>query len=417
MSSFLALISHLKQDTGYALNIVIHPIQRKNMVANIYAQNRRNTFSKLLRLILLSLCIATFVFPFSCFAQTSEGIGKLTNVIGKVEVVRSGKTLTAEKDFVLQETDELVTYDKTALKITFNDGSNLMVFQNARIKLAEFKIKAKAENVNDVKSAIDIVKGKVRFFVKPQEEADSGTGKTDAKFKTSNSVMGIRGTSGFIDASVPGNTQIVVTTGTVQVTSIADPSKSVVVPANLFTEVVGNKSPTVPKPVPPAVLNKLNADAAAVDPNFKQNESKIKNKNQQNNNQQQNNEGKGKQGNESGSTTPNGSSGDQKTVGTSSGSAEINSAVTDQRKQIFNPDGTSTVISTNSNLNDLLVTQGNISVRPTSYGDIDPIKNSLQQVTDITNLINRQVNSIIQTVTTSQTQKTVNINVSSPSLP
>jgi hypothetical protein len=203
----------------------------------------------------------------------------------------------------------------------------------------------------------------------------------------------------------------------VQVTSIADPSKSVVVPANLFTEVVGNKSPTVPKPVPPAVLNKLNADAAAVDPNFKQNESKIKNKNQQNNNQQQNNEGKGKQGNESGSTTPNGSSGDQKTVGTSSGTAEINSAVTDQRKQIFNPDGTSTVISTNSNLNDLLVTQGNISVRPTSYGDIDPIKNSLQQVTDITNLINRQINTIIQTVTSSQTQKTVNINVNSPSLP
>ena len=135
------------------------------MIACIYIPNRRSSFFKLIRLILLYLCFATFVFPFSCFAQTSEGIGKLTNVIGKVEVIRSGKTLTAEKDFVLQEIDEVVTFDKTAIKITFNDGSNLMAFQNARLKLAEYKVKAKAENVNDVKSAIDIVKGKVRFFV------------------------------------------------------------------------------------------------------------------------------------------------------------------------------------------------------------------------------------------------------------
>ena len=380
------------------------------MIANICDPKRSYTVFKLLRLILASLYLATFVFHFSTYAQTPEGIGSLSNVIGKVEIIRSGKTLTGEKGFVLLETDELVTFDKTAVKIVFNDGSNLMAFQNARVKVAEYKIKAKGNDANDVKSAIDVVKGKVRFFVKPQDDTDSGA-KTDAKFKTSNSVMGIRGTSGFIDASVPENTQIIVTTGTVQVTSIADPSKSVLVPANQFTEVVGNKAPTLPKAIPPVILNKLNSDAAAVDPDYKKNEGTSKKGDSNKNNQQQKNDGKNKQGNETGSNSPTGAA-----AGTEA-SSEINSGTTDQRKQVFNPDGTSTVVSTNSSLNDLLVNQGNAPVRPTSYGDYDPIKNSLQQITDLTNQINRQINTIIQTVTVPQTQKTVNIIITNPNLP
>lgn len=390
------------------------------MVANICAPDRKYAVFKLLRLILASLCLATFVFHFSVSAQTPEGVGTLSNVIGKVEILRSGKTIPAEKDFVLLETDELITHDKTAVKIVFNDGSNLMAFQNARVKIAEYKIKAKGNEANDVKSAIDVVKGKVRFFVKPQEETDSEKGTTDAKFKTSNSVMGIRGTSGFIDASVPGNTQIIVTTGTVQVTSIADPSKSVLVPANKFTEVVGKKAPTFPKAIPPVILNRLNSDAAAVDPNFKSKETSPKKGGETNKNgpQQKNNE-KNTQGGETGSTTP--AIGGSETAASSGGAAapaptEVSSATTDQRKQVFNPDGTSTVISTNSSLNDLLVNQGNSLVRPTSTGDYDPIKNALQQVSALTNQINRQINTIIQTTAVPQ-EKTVNININNPNLP
>ncbi len=379
------------------------------MVANICDLNRRHADFKLLRFILESLCLAIFVFHFSSYAQTPEGIGALSNLIGKVDILRSGKTLTGEKGFVLLETDEIVTYDKTAVKIIFNDGSNLMAFQNAKVKVAEYKIKAKGNDANDVKSAIDVVKGKVRFFVKPQEETDSGA-KTDAKFKTSNSVMGIRGTSGFIDASVPGNTQIIVTTGTVQVTSIADPSKSVLVPANKFTEVVGKKAPTLPKAIPPIILNKLNSDASAVDPNYKKDEGASKKGDSNKNNQQQ----KNKKGGETGSTNPSGTTGGTEA---NAASTEVTSGTTEQRKQVFSPDGTSTVVSTNNSLNDLLVSQGNNSVRPTSYGDYDPIKNSLQQVNDLTNKINRQIDTIIQTNTVSQTQKTVNILINNPNLP
>ncbi|APJ03963.1 hypothetical protein AXG55_08605 [Silvanigrella aquatica] len=359
--------------------------------------------------------MATFVLHLSAFAQSSEGIATLSNIIGKVDVVRSGKTITAEKGFVLLETDELITYDKTAAKIVFNDGSNLMAFQNARVKVVEYKIKAKSENTNDVKSAIDVIKGKVRFFVKPQDDSDAEAGKTDAKFKTSNSVMGIRGTSGFIDASVPNNTQIIVTSGLVQVTSIDDPSKSVLVPANKFTEVVGRRPPTLPKAVPPIILNKLNSDASTVDPNFKNNEKSGKNENTPNKNNQ-NNQSPSKQGNESGSTTPSGAPGGL--AGTTNNSQdEITSAVIDQRKTVFNPDGTSGVISTNSSLNALLESQGNTTVRPTSTGDFDPIKKSLDQVNTTTTQINRQISSIIQTVATPQVQKSITIIINNPNLP
>lgn len=278
-----------------------------------------------------------------------------------------------------------------------------MAFQNARVKVAEYKIKAKGEDASDVKSAIDVVKGKVRFFVKPQE--DKQIANTDAKFKTSNSVMGIRGTSGFIDASVPGNTQVIVTTGNVQVTSISDPSKSVIVPANKFTEVFGNKPPTVPKVVPPAILNKLNSDAAAVDPNFRKSEQTKQDGDSKKKEEQQ----KKKQDKEN-------KQGDS-TQGSSGQTAAESSSSSDQKKQVFNPDGTSSVVSTNSEMNNLLVTQGNTSVRPTGNMDYDPIKNSLQQVDTLTSSITRQINTIISTSTSSQTSKSINIIINNPSLP
>lgn len=373
------------------------------MVEIIGHPNHRNIIHKLLRVILLSITFATFVLPSVTFAQNTNApaeIGKISNIIGKIDILRNGKTLLGEKDSVVLETDELQTYEKTAVKIIFNDGSNLMAFQNAHIKLIEYKIKGKAENVSDVKSAIDVVKGKVRFFVKPQQN-ENVSGKVDAKFKTSNSVMGIRGTSGFIDASIPGNTQVIITTGTVEVTSLADPSKSVVVAANLFTEITGNRAPTIPRNIPPAILNKLNADAKALDPNFKIEERKNQNIQDQ----------------ESGSTgTPEKES---QVVDNNKDPvpADVTGESSEQRKIIFNPDGSSTVISTNSALNDLLVSQGNSSLRPTSYGDYDPIKNSLQQVTNASNQINKQIQQIIQNNTAYQINKSITIIVNTPSTP
>lgn len=367
------------------------------MVARVITASLKYVAYSQVRLNLVRLGIATYVLFFVVLAHGLEGIGKLSNIIGKVSVVRSGQMFPADKDFILYETDELVTYEKTAAKILFHDGSSIMAFQNAHLKLIEYKIKPRSQTTQDVESAIDVIKGKVRFFVKPQEETEDQAGKTDAKFKTPNSVMGIRGTSGFIDATFEGNTQVIVLTGVVEVTSLSDPSKSVFVPANRFSEIVGNKAPSFPKAIPPMILNRLNTDAATLDPNIKREEEKYKKGN--------NNENK--PGNESGS---NNSSSKYKE------SAAANSDISEQKKQVFNPDGSSAVVSTNNSLNELLVKQGNPTLRPTSYGNYEPIKKSLEKSTNLSDKINKQVENVVQTVTTPQI-RSVNIIVNTPTLP
>ncbi|KAB8033311.1 FecR family protein [Fluviispira multicolorata] len=334
------------------------------------------------RLILQLFLIATLAFDFPIFPQSLEVIGKLANIIGKAEVVRSGKTLPAEKNMPIFETDDLITYDKTAIKIEFNDGSNLMAFQDAKIKISEYRIKAKGKDSSDLKSAIEVIKGKVRFFVKPQEDA-----KVDAKYKTSNSVMGIRGTSGFIDTSSVGNTQIIITTGTVEVTSLADPTKSVVVPANKYTEVIENRPPTQPKTAPPMIINRLNAEATMVDPNFKESEKPA--------------------------PKPEGAP-KKKEENPSSGSND-GKPPSSEKKQVFNTDGTSTVVSTNNSLNDVLVSQGNQQLRPSNITDFEPIKNTLKEVSSISDQINRQINTIIDTSAGFEKTKNITVNVNSPS--
>jgi hypothetical protein len=193
-------------------------------------------------------------------AQGQEGsIGKLGNIIGKAEIVRGGKNISAAKGMDVFTTDVLVTSPKTAVKIQFIDGSTFMAFENASIKIEEYKVQANGNSVS-LKSAINVVKGKVRFFVKPKPN-----GSNDSTFKTPNAVMGIRGTSGFIDTTIPGKTQLVVLTGKVEIRNPQAPQIPVMVGANQMTDVVGRQNPTLPKEAPASLLSNLNSDATNVD--------------------------------------------------------------------------------------------------------------------------------------------------------
>ncbi|WP_186644932.1 FecR family protein [Fluviispira vulneris] len=336
----------------------------------------------LIRLILELFLFATIAFQFPTFPQSLESIGKLANIIGKAEILRAGKNIPAEKNMQIFETDIVTTFEKTAIKIEFNDGSYLMAFQDSKIKLAEYNIKAKENNANDLKSAIEVAKGKIRFFVKPQED-----GKVDAKFKTSNSVMGIRGTSGYIDTSAIGNTQILVTSGSVEVTSLADPTKSVVLSENKYSEIIGNRPPTPAKTAPPMLINRLNAEASLIDPNYKQSEK----------------------------PAPKPEGAPKKDKNPSKGSND-NNPVPAEKKQVFNTDGTSTVVSTNNALNDVLVTQGNSRLRPSNITEFAPIVNALKEINNVNDQINRQINTIINTSSGYQKTKNVTVNVNDPSL-
>jgi hypothetical protein len=215
------------------------------------------TRSQLLFASLLLLCF----FGSLAFGCNGRRGNRHTRLIGKASIIRNGNSLPVKKGMEIFATDELITEKRTAVKIIFSDGGNFMAFEDSKVKISEYKFKS-AGDKSSLKSVFDVAKGKVRFFVKPE------TGRTnETNFKTSNAVMGIRGTSGFIDASNPNNTQLVVLTGKVEVSNPKFPGQSVLVPPNQMTNVVAGKAPTPPKVAPPSLVAGLNAQAEKVDPN------------------------------------------------------------------------------------------------------------------------------------------------------
>lgn len=232
-------------------------------------QRRANKF--LLPLILSS---AVMLLQPDMSKGAEPPIGKLDNIIGEVAVIRAGKTLATKdvkKGMPVYATDRLITKGKATAKITFLEGTkesgSFIAFENSDFKIEEYKSQKEGDKVS-LKSAFDIAKGKVRFFVKPEANK-----KIDAKYKTKNAVMGIRGTSGVIDATDPNKTQLVVMTGKVEVSNPLDPSKSVMVPANQMTSVDAGKPPAPPKPAGDLIL-KLNSETNAVDPGASSKETK-----------------------------------------------------------------------------------------------------------------------------------------------
>lgn len=190
-------------------------------------------------------------------ARAAEGdpVGKLGAIIGKVFIERGGKKIPAQKDMEVMATDKLVTEKKSVVKISFKDGGTFMAFEDSSVTIEEYSLKKNGDKLS-LKSAFDIAKGKVRFFVKPGENRQN-----DATYRTKNAVMGIRGTSGFIDTTKPGQTELVVTTGKVQISNPADPSRSVLVPAEHMSTIKGNAAPETPKRAPAALLRSLNSQA------------------------------------------------------------------------------------------------------------------------------------------------------------
>jgi len=130
------------------------------------------------------------------------------------------------------------------VQLKFSDGSSVTVFEKSSVNIAQYG-KSK-DNPSTLESAIEIAHGKLRFFVNPKGEL-----KKNAKFKTKSAIMGIRGTSGVIDASASGDTQLVVLTGKVEVTNPKFPQVPVMVEPNFLTRVSKEAAP-----IPPIVASK-----------------------------------------------------------------------------------------------------------------------------------------------------------------
>ena len=201
----------------------------------------------LIKIFLLSI--------FSCFfilkAFPEEEVGKIDNVIGDAEIYDGKTVLAIKKDLPVHPSDIIVTKENALVKILFYDGADIIMYEKTELKIKEYKVNIDADK-KSLKSVFEDIKGKIRFFVKPDKNVNN-----DVKYKTSNAVMGVRGTGGYIVAPDIAQTQLVVTTGTVQLSNPAAPDIVQEVKENQWGKIEADKPPPPPEPVTPEIMSTL----------------------------------------------------------------------------------------------------------------------------------------------------------------
>jgi virulence-associated protein VapD len=184
-------------------------------------------------------------------AYSQEEVGKIDNVIGDAEIYNGKNVQPIKKELIVHPSDIIVTKENALVKILFFDGADIIMYEKTELKIKEYKVNIDTDK-KSLKSVFEDIKGKIRFFVKPDKNINN-----DVKYKTSNAVMGVRGTGGFIVAPDIGQTQLVVTTGTVQLSNPANPDIVQEVKENQWGKVEANKPPPAPEPVTPELLQTI----------------------------------------------------------------------------------------------------------------------------------------------------------------
>lgn len=201
----------------------------------------------LTRLFLIS--ITSFFYLLKAYSE--EEVGKIDNIIGDAEIYDGKVVLPIKKEMPVHPSDIIVTKENALVKILFFDGADIIMYEKTELKIKEYKVNLDADK-KSLKSIFEDIKGKVRFFVKPDKNVDN-----NVKYKTSNAVMGVRGTGGFIVAPDIGQTQLVVTKGTVQLSNPVNPTIVQDIKENQWGKIEGDKPPTPPQPVTPEIMSSL----------------------------------------------------------------------------------------------------------------------------------------------------------------
>ncbi|WGL60663.1 FecR family protein [Pigmentibacter sp. JX0631] len=199
------------------------------------------------------IIIFLFLLPKAVLAADDD-VGKIENVIGKAEFIVGKETMPVKRGDLIHPTDVIKTGENTIVKILFYDGADIILYEKTELKIKEYSVNLESEK-KSLKGVFEDIKGKIRFFVKPDK-----TVQNDVKYKTNNAVMGIRGTGGFIVAPETGETQLVVTTGKVELSNPSQPDVIQEVSENQWGKIIGNEPPPPPEPVTPELIESLKVE-------------------------------------------------------------------------------------------------------------------------------------------------------------
>jgi hypothetical protein len=132
----------------------------------------------------LILTFLIFTFSFSLSAQTKVAVVKI--IRGEVELIDLGKPKKLKIDDWVQNGNIVKTADKSFVKLIFTDKSQMNIGPNSEMKIESFG--------GSDSGVIDLVKGKIRSQVTKDYLQMKDKNKSKLFIKTSNAVMGVRGT-------------------------------------------------------------------------------------------------------------------------------------------------------------------------------------------------------------------------------
>jgi hypothetical protein len=217
-----------------------------------------------------SFCsILLFLTSFQLWAGPKAALVKV--VRGSVQSVMAGKSVGLKVDDWLEEGATVKTAEKSFVKLIFLDKSSMNLGPSSEMKIESYS--------NKEAGVIEVVKGKVRSQV-TKDYLQMEPNKSKLFLKTSNAVMGVRGTD-FMVTTNGKNTATVLFEGEVVMNSL-DNRKTVspgkleevvdrgvrIMPGEFSVVEQGRSQPTVP-----AVLNVQQREALETNVNFESDRS------------------------------------------------------------------------------------------------------------------------------------------------
>lgn len=204
------------------------------------------------KLAVLAACCSVELSGFA----NGRSVAQISASSGQVQIVRGSGSLAAQKGASLEESDAVQTGPGGIVQVKFDDGSSFTLYEKSSLRIDHYK-KKQASSDELAESAFQILHGKLRFFINPKAKEKART-----QFKSKTAVMGIRGTSGIIDVSPAGITQLVVLTGLVEIKNPKFPSMVVSVAPNFTTQVSPERAPQPPQAISPSEIKGLVPTAA-----------------------------------------------------------------------------------------------------------------------------------------------------------
>jgi hypothetical protein len=166
------------------------------------------------------VAVAVFAAPVHLAAQTTPIVARAASVTGAAQVSGTGGSFILSAGFQLNPGDRVDTRAGGRVVIDLSDGSMVVVEPQSIVVLKDFR---QAESLREL---FEITLGKVRVKV------NHFAGRPNPyRMNSPTASIAVRGTEFSIEVSASGDTQVIVYEGAVQVTSLSDPSRSVLIEA------------------------------------------------------------------------------------------------------------------------------------------------------------------------------------------